>query len=350
MKIKTIEKYKNWSPLPHSIIKDPSIKEEINHHGFKIVDCLDQFQIQQLKDIFQEEHDFKMGDGGMFYSMYSRDKEYRSRVHHKIKDVLEPVLDQFFCEYKNVINAFVVKLPGERSEFYLHQDTTGLDEFKYSPLSLWIPLQDISQENGALSLVPKSHWFFSPYRSVTLPFPFKEIAGTVKKYLKPIFMKTGEVLFFDNRVVHNSALNKSTEPRIAIICGLFPKEAPFRTIYNDPNKKEKALSIYEHDENYLLEYEHFFYDCTSRPESGAIVDQVDNDFPNMTAAQFEQLCKINDIESVQALQHVENTTANCELIAEPDGINKFEEQEEAAVKKVEYSNTWLRRLLKKALN
>lgn len=354
MNVKVINKYKDWSPLPHSIIKSAPMREEINHSGFKLVNCLNQTQLQKLTDIFEEEHDFDVNDGGMFYSMYSKDKDYRSRVHLKIKGVLEPVLDQYFTDYKNVINAFVVKLPGERSEFYLHQDTTVLDEFEYSPLSLWIPLHDITDNNGALSIVPKSHWFFSPYRAVTLPFPFKEIAGTVRKYLKPIFMRAGEVLFFDNRVIHNSALNNSGEPRIAIICGLFPKNAPFRTIYNEPVKQEKSLSIFEHDENFLLEYEQFFYDCTSRPETGTLVDQVDNDFPDMTESQFEELCEINGIVKIQAVENVENSTANCDLIAEPDGINKFEEVEveveKEAVMTGKVKNSWLARLLKKRLN
>ena len=225
MEVKVLSSYLNWKPIKHRIFKSEKLAHTIHTKGYQVVDFLTQDVLDELDKIYTEEHHFDLENGGMFYSMYSKDTAYRKRVHSRIGELLKPKLEEYFKAYNNVINAFVVKLPGEKSEFYVHQDTTGLDELKYSPLSLWIPLQDITKENGALSVIEKTQWFFSPYRGISFPFPFKGINETIKRYLKPVFMKRGQALFFDNRIIHNSMANTSSKARVAIICGLFPKEA-----------------------------------------------------------------------------------------------------------------------------
>lgn len=90
----------------------------------------------------------------MFYSLYSRDIEYRKIVHESISEIMKPVYDSLFSDYKVVLNSFIVKVSGPESEFCLHQDSTSFDETKYSSLSVWIPLQDTNMSNGCMCVVP----------------------------------------------------------------------------------------------------------------------------------------------------------------------------------------------------
>ncbi|MDG1332100.1 MAG: phytanoyl-CoA dioxygenase family protein [Crocinitomicaceae bacterium] len=324
MAITVKRNYLNWKPVKHVVFKDDELAEQIHSTGFSTFEGLSAEQLSQLNDLFDAEHSFDVKEGGMFYSMYSRDKEYRKRVHETIAKILQPTLERQFKDYKNVVNAFVVKLPGEKSEFYVHQDTTAMDEFRFSPLSLWIPLHDITPENGALAIIVKTHWFFSPYRGVSFAFPFKKINDTIKKYLKPVFMKAGEVMCFDNRIIHNSMANTSDKPRIAVICGIFPKEATFQTCYRAP-EENSPIELYNHPDSYMMDYPHFFYNCTDRPHFGEKGKIEQNIFPEMDAQEFEELCNLNGIEIANELNDAEATTTNCQLIAEPDGVNRFEE-------------------------
>ncbi len=316
--------YLDWKPVKHVVFKDEALADQIHTTGFSTFEALTENQLTQLNALFQEEHRFDVKDGGMFYSMYSWDKDYRQRVHETIAAILKPTLEEHFKDFKNVVNAFVVKLPGEKSEFYVHQDTTALDEFVYSPLSLWIPLHDITPQNGALAIIEKTHWFFSPYRGVSFGFPFKKINDTIKKYLKPVYMKAGEILCFDNRIIHNSLKNTSDQPRIAVICGIFPKEAKFQTCYRAP-EENSPVELYTHEDDYMMNYPHFFYNCTDRPHSGEKAGVEARLFPEMSAEEFEELCLLNGISEVNSVAGAEPTTTNCDLIAEPDGINRFEE-------------------------
>jgi len=324
MSVTVKRNYLDWKPVKHVVFQNDNLAQQIHTSGYSLIDGLSNSQLTELNELFSAEHNFDVKEGGMFYSMYSRDKEYRKRVHEAIGEILRPTLEKHFKDYKNVVNAFVVKLPGEKSEFYVHQDTSALDEFKFSPLSLWIPLHDIRPDNGALAIIEKTHWFFSPYRGVSFAFPFKKINDTIKKYLRPVYMKAGEIMCFDNRIIHNSMANRSSEPRIAVICGIFPKNASFQTCYRAP-EENSPIELYSHDDNYMMDYPHFFYNCTDRPhfgEKGKIEQRL---FPEMSSEEFEELCNLNGIEVANEIDDAEATTTNCQLIAEPDGVNRFEE-------------------------
>ncbi len=312
----------NWQPVKHSVFKDEELADRIHENGYAVLPLLTEDQVDQIMEIYQREHSISAEQGGMFYSMYSSDNDYRLRVHEEIQAILQPMLETHFKHYKNIVNSFVVKMSGDQSEFYVHQDTTAMDEFRYSPLSLWIPLHDITSENGALTVIEKTHWMFSPYRGVSFPFPFSGILNTVRRYLKPIYMKKGEVLVFDPRIVHNSMKNTSGKDRIAVICGIFDQDTRFVSCYKDPAVKNSPIELYEHEDDYVLKYANFFYDCHVRPTSGVKTGEVEDQFPQMEEAEFVALCDELGIATSNILDS--ESGVQCHLVAEPDGINKPE--------------------------
>lgn len=320
--VRTLESYKNWRPLPHSVIKDEFLTKTIHEKGYSVLPFLNTTQLIQLKKLYQREHSIKAENGAMFYTLYSKDHSYRKRINDTIAEILNPEFEKHFKDYKNIVNIFINKISGTDSGFYTHQDTTAIDEFKHSPLSIWIPLQDITLENGALGVIEKSHWFFSPYRGISFPFPFSKINNTVKNYLKPVYLKAGEALIFDPRIVHNSFTNTSGNDRIVTLCGIFPKDAELITCFKEKTQGSK-IEIIKHVDSYLLENESFFYDCHSRPKSGTVINKVNEDFPEMSTETFEKLCELNNIEK-QTEQQAAIT--HCEFIAEPNGINLLSEK------------------------
>ncbi|NBX81403.1 MAG: hypothetical protein EBQ94_13705 [Flavobacteriales bacterium] len=308
--------YKNnpWTPIKHSIIKDENYSNTIYDKGFVIDSSLESEVIQKLTEIFENNHKLQNKEGGMFYSLYSQDLVYRKQIFDGIDILLRPYLERNFHDFKVVIHSFVVKLPGEKSEFYLHQDTTGVDERKHSPLSLWIPLQDVAVSNGCLGVIPKSQRFFSPFRSISFPAPFDAIQSTVKKYLQPIPMKKGEVLVFDNRILHNSYSNVSDKPRVAVICGLLPKEAKFITCHKPEYVCGGKVELIEHEDDYLLIGKNFLIDCQKRPETGVSLGWEDDPYESISYEEFESLCRANEIPIVN------NKTfeaTDCAMISEP---------------------------------
>jgi hypothetical protein len=280
-----------WLPIKQSFINEEEYTNVIHDKGYVIAGKLTEDQLSQLRKLYSELHNFQQQEGGMFYSVYSRDVAYRKKVNDDIRAILKPTYDTLFHDYKTVINSYIVKVSGPESEFSLHQDSTGLDEMKYSCVSVWIPLQDTNNTNGCLSVVPHSHKMFSPYRGISFPQQFENISNTVRKYLQPIEMKAGEILLFDNRLVHTSGVNSLGEDRVVVMSGIFPSDAKIVSCFKDTTVENSPIEIIEQADDYLITFENFFHDCTCRPETGTLIGTSNWDTSQMSEKQFLVLCK-----------------------------------------------------------
>jgi hypothetical protein len=227
-------------------------------------------------------------------------------------------LESFFHSYKTVLHGFIVKVPGPKSGFLIHQDTTGLDEFKFSSLSVWIPLWDIGPDDGALCMVRRSHKMGFPYRGISFAFPFDKIHGTVKRYLEPVFMKAGEAIIFDQRTFHASLPNRSEKNRIVAVCGLFPKDAEFRIAYQE--SPEAPVEIYRQDDDFILKYPRFMHDCRSRPIAGEKIGEVEFTVPLWTEAEFMAKAEAAGLQPLDLVGREDRL--GCNPMPEPDGITR----------------------------
>lgn len=308
----------SWFPSKHSIVKDDFIRETLHDEGYTVIGNIGPNRIDLLRTLYLRLHDFtKSGaSGGMFYSLYSKDMEYRKEVHDRIGEVMAPVYDLYFRDFRSVINSYIVKLTGEKSGFTLHQDSTGLDETKYSPLSLWIPLQDTDLSNGTLCVVPKTHGFFHPYRGISFKAPFSDYERVLRKYLVPIELRAGDILAFDNRLVHYSHLNSSGEPRIVVMSGIFPKEANIEVCYKDPDRPESPIEIYSQSGDFLITNEAFYENCTARPYRGNKVREVGSSLGGRSVYDFLSWAHHNHVEPTNIPQMLD-VDAPMHIVSEP---------------------------------
>lgn len=304
-----------WTPAPQIVVKDSALKNDLETQGYTIAARLSDETLQQLKTLYQSTHQFNLAKGGMFYSVYSENTDYRLHVHQTINQILGSLYDELFLDYKIVISSFIIKVNGPDSEFGLHQDSTGLDELKYSPISVWIPLQDTTVENGCLAVVPQSFKLFSPYRGISFPEPYHEVQDEVKHYLQPIDLKAGEVLLFDNRLVHYSPPNTSDQARVVVMSGIFPKEAKIISCYKDLENRPDQIEIFEQKDDHLLTFKNFFHNCTCRPETGEMIQKVNWPQANLTKKQFVNMMGAHDIPRVSHPKLIQSYFSN--IVPEP---------------------------------
>jgi hypothetical protein len=297
------------------VVKIEEIRHSIAENGFVVISKNDRVLLNDLREIYETTHQQHPANGGMFYSVYSQDREYRRLVNEKLGESLKPLLDEIFRDYKTVINSFIIKHPGPKSEFYLHQDSTGLNEWKYSPLSMWMPLQDTTIENGCMWVVPKSHRWFSPYRGISFQSMFDEHRDLLKPYLSPIEMKAGEILFFDNRLAHLSGSNKGIKPRVVVMSGIFPKEADLISVYRD-EKVDGPIEIYAQDESYLTENLNFYIDCTARPRTGKKIAECLKGKLKLLDSELKEILE-NKGEISKIQYEASLTEVACDIIQEP---------------------------------
>jgi ectoine hydroxylase-related dioxygenase (phytanoyl-CoA dioxygenase family) len=101
-----------------------------------------------------------------------------------------------------------------------HQD---LDFHYLTPatsLTAWLALDDATQSNGCLRVVPRTHSAYLPHCSRTNPKDFDSRADTSSIDIRtavPLEMTAGEFVVFSGRLLHGSGANESDRRRLGLV-------------------------------------------------------------------------------------------------------------------------------------
>ena len=232
------------------IFKSPDNQAHFEEFGYVILDAhleqeadeMSRFIAMHLSGISSE----------FYYSLIANSYEENKRIRDKIRSCLQPFYDQFLQTYKPLNESFLVKPGNTTSELLLHQDWCYTDERKFPSLTLWMPLCDVDENNGALFFVPGSHKWFNNLRSCGLPtarISSQEVPGAK---LKSISMKKGEVLLFHSASFHGSFPNNSDKNRPVVTSVILPASAPYLYYYASKEERNDTVETYQLDEDIFL--------------------------------------------------------------------------------------------------
>ena len=136
-------------------VKDAYHQKLLEINGYFTQQILDNDLAEKIKSIYFANFDDKTTT---FYSTsFYPDFELKQKVNQEILNIIQPVLDKNFADYKILGSSFLRKLPNQNNPLPLHQDWTVTDEKKYGSYTIWIPLQDTNQTNGAIRVIDRSH-------------------------------------------------------------------------------------------------------------------------------------------------------------------------------------------------
>lgn len=279
---------------PYVTIKDSIIANELMEQGYSIVSLNELVDLDEIYDLYKNSHVFTSGSGGTFWSIYSQDIAYKQKVHDALGKIMGPLLHHYFTNFKTMINAFVVKVVGKNSYMHLHRDTTAMNETLFSPISLWLPLNTVDEDNGALFVVPKSHHLSPLYRAVTIPADYRDIEDICWQYAKKIFLQKGQAVIFDPRILHFSSPNISAENRVAIVSSIFHYSAALQICYLDNSKNE--IEIYEQEDKFMIENQKFLINYLDKPAVGKLIKQLPFIDNPLSKPFFTNWCETNNLE------------------------------------------------------
>ena len=224
--------------------------------GFIVLNFLNEQELAELNQIFEELHP-DLTKSGFYSGSYSTDKNYKKKASDEIVRVFSRSYEKYFKDYTPFGGAFLFKVPGENSHLSIHQDWTIVDEEVNVALNCWIPLNDIHENNGALHIVPGSHYGgYKTLRAPTLPFFFSGNDQLVEQAAIPMYVKAGQAVILNQSVIHFSTPNNSNEIRKAITAGVKSKDAQMYFHYKVSEKEE--LEVFEMEDDFLISFNNFF--------------------------------------------------------------------------------------------
>lgn len=185
--------------------------------------------------------------------------EARMAIDRAAKEILGPVVDALFGRQRHLIGGLLAKGPGAPA-LPFHQDLTYTDESRHRSYTAWVPLLDVGRHDGALRVVAGSHLWQSGIR------PAGPGGRTIERgdqrvlllHCDTVQANAGDVVIWDNAVIHGSAPNRGSNHRTALAVTFTSTEATAAFFYRD---LEGDLEGYELDDDHLTEDDPFL----SRP-------------------------------------------------------------------------------------
>jgi len=232
------------------VFKDPALQERYARDGYVVAPFLAPSELAELLGRYQNLP--RVDDPGFFASLYTSNATYKRLAHAALAGLGERLCATFLDDYEVLIANFVTKRTGDRSLMPPHQDWSFVDESRQASINLWLPLVDVSTQNGAIYLLPGGQRLPFTVRGTLVPNAFAEVGGLNWENLTYLPMRAGEVLLYDHRLVHASPPNTTPEVRVAAAMAALPRTA--QPIHYFANPATGRLEIYKASHQFFMDY------------------------------------------------------------------------------------------------
>jgi len=279
-----------------ALFKNPELQQQFESQGFVKLPLLNKEEVDTLLNFYQDQNFDNKIDDGFHISLDNQNQELVTAVGEKIKSVLVPKTTDIFDRGQVFTASYVIKEPGLQNIVPPHQDWSFVDENEFCSVTVWTPLVDVTENNGALGIIKGSQNLFNHHRSSPSPqskSPLADHIFTLFPYVEIVEMKAGETLIFNNKLIHASPPNLSDQSRIAVGIGVTQEEAQLRHYYHVPNSEPAQLEVYEVEKEFYTWYNNArlseIYDKGKIPQDLKKVDRIERLVPDLSRSEMEEL-------------------------------------------------------------
>lgn len=279
---------------PPSLFADPTLDAPFWRDGFVKQPCLDADGVADLAARFAELAPYdgfdptQMEGSRCTYhcTFLDPDRAYRRKADQLVRDVFADRLAAVLPGYRILSSNIYVKPPGH-GRFEIHQNWPTIEALDVPTLTVWVPLQDTTWQNGTIRLVRGSHHVFPDVAAASSDRFFDDFeAELIENYLEPVPVDAGEALLFDDSLLHWSGANLSDRPRVTFQIEMVPTDVP-AVLWVRPPDDPDHFELWEVDKEYWIEYP--FESVLSRPEGLPFAGKVPNPNRRITLEEFSEL-------------------------------------------------------------
>ncbi len=294
------------------IFFDENSQKEIIEKGYTKVQLLEDKEIahimKEIKELRPDDRfDPKPDEYGFtfHFTFIDTNIEYRRKTHDLLQSVFSPHIKRLLINYDFITCNFYLKSPG-KGQLHVHQNWNMTANQKETSVTIWCPLIDVDEHNGTLQVVEGSHKLVPNIESyMCKPFFYNYCESLMKEYSKPIPLKAGEAIIFDDTLIHWSSNNNSSEPRFVASAICVPVEAIPVFYYPDQSNEVNRFELVELNKEFFIE--NSFQDLNSRPRNLKSLGFIEN--KNIDVSEDEFLVLLNqNLKETKEIQPVEKLT------------------------------------------
>lgn len=225
-------------------------QKQFDEKGYLVLENFFQSsEVKQLQNIYSNIQTPFAISSSFYTTHWVNDKKYREDVDRAVSEVLNNKVLAIFNNYKNIFGYFLTKTGLPENEVSVHRDWSIVDETYYTGINAWIPLCNTDADNGCFQLVEGSHLNYNRVRGSNIEIDYE--SEKQQGNLKSIFLKAGDLLLFNQKLLHASPANKTNSTRIAAGMVLIPAEtAPLHFTFAEADSSFYRLAM---PDNFLVE-------------------------------------------------------------------------------------------------
>jgi hypothetical protein len=269
-----------------STFKSERIAGLLAELGWAVVDLCTENELKKLQSVFQE-YLPELIHMPVIVSLLHKDRNITKQINNTIIEILTPHINSHLQYYKIPIALFFAKHPKTDVQVGPHQDPMITDQATYPSYGIWLPLIETNIYNGTLSVLSKSHRWFHPFQSDTIPASIGNIGEELVTDCICFSLKPGQAIIMDNRLVHYSYPNNSEEIRPAVVVKFTHYDADYFTLYSQNNK----TNLIKNNDHFYTD-EAWIHDKSRFPE-GEILGVLDFTPYKVTQSEYKNIAKNN---------------------------------------------------------
>lgn len=163
---------------------------------------------------------------GIWSNVQEGDRAANAEISAQITAAFQAAGARWFGNVRMPSATFLVKGSGPASDSKLHQDYNNVDEDIAQSATLWVPLVDVGEENGALLVLAGSHTWLRTARAVTLPSAYFPLDDEITALTQLVEVPAGHAVAYAHALFHGSGPNRTAVARPAAVAGLIPHGIP----------------------------------------------------------------------------------------------------------------------------
>ncbi|MFN8287480.1 MAG: phytanoyl-CoA dioxygenase family protein [Chitinophagales bacterium] len=249
------------------LIIDENIEKALCEEGVVKTPFLLPEELKAIQNFYRNLH----GDNdppamfdGIHMTIWCNDIDYKLRIKNELNHLLTSAYNRIFKSYRAISHQFIVKRKGHDTTFPIHQDWSIVDEAKFVSFNMWVPLQDVDQNNGAMGIIKKSHHINRKIRGAGYLFPnYISILPELRPYMTNYAMKAGEALLFYHNTIHGSPANTGNGTRAVLQSSIIPVAAPLHIYFQ--KDELSGLEVHHPSDDFTYYYKNLREDSVMRP-------------------------------------------------------------------------------------
>ncbi len=265
------------------ILQNAELDRQLLEQGYVVIPFLNTGEVTSLVDFYYQHHP-QLQDG-MYATAHVPDVNFRMQMNDYIRQVFARAIEQTFVNHTALGGSYIAKGKGTKGTLQPHQDWNIVDEENFRSFNIWVPLVDLTENNGAIKILPNSHAWLTTYRSANIPSAFNGVNDLLWQKMISLYMKKGEALIYDHRLLHASGENTTPEIRLAAVYGIIPDKSSMRYYHK---AGENTVEVFESNPEFFL-YGNIF----EGPKGLKSLNTFKFDFPQITTDKFNRLVDPN---------------------------------------------------------